>query len=120
IDAMFGTGFQGALDGDAAYAAGALNSAACPVLAIDIPSGVDGPTGAVKGPAVEAVATVCFVALKPGLVLFPGAELVGDIDVADIGIDPNTPSPSLGLTEEADVAAWLPHRPPESPKWSEG
>jgi ADP-dependent NAD(P)H-hydrate dehydratase / NAD(P)H-hydrate epimerase len=120
IDAMFGTGFRGALDGDAAYAAGALNRAACPVLAIDIPSGVDGLTGAVKGPAVEAVSTVCFVALKPGLVLFPGAGLVGDVDVADIGIDPNTPTPSLGLTEEADVSSWLPHRPPESHKWSVG
>jgi len=119
IDAMFGTGFRGALDGDAAYAADALNGAACPVLAIDIPSGVDGLTGAVKGPAVEAVATICFVALKPGLLLFPGAALTGDVEVADIGIDP-TPTPSLGLTEEADVAAWLPPRPPESHKWSVG
>jgi ADP-dependent NAD(P)H-hydrate dehydratase / NAD(P)H-hydrate epimerase len=120
VDAMFGTGFRGALDGDAAYAAGALNGAACPVLAIDIPSGVDGLTGAVKGPAVEAVATVCFVALKPGLVLFPGAALTGDVEVAHIGIDPNTPPPSLGLTEEADVVAWLPPRPAESHKWSVG
>jgi len=120
VDAMFGTGFRGALDGDAARAADALNRAACPVLAVDIPSGVDGLTGAVQGPAVEAVATVCFVALKPGLVLFPGASLAGDIDIADIGIDPNTPPPSLGLTAEADVAAWLPARPPESHKWSVG
>jgi len=117
IDAMFGTGFRGALDGDAADA---LNRAGCPVLSIDIPSGVDGLTGAVKGAAVQAVATVCFVALKPGLVLFPGASLAGDVEVADIGIDPNTPSASLGLTEEADVAAWLPGRAPESHKWSVG
>src|SRR5918992_1693768 len=120
LDGMFGTGFRGALDGDAAFAADALNSAACPVLAIDIPSGVDGLTGAVSGIAVEAVATVCFVAVKPGLVLFPGAALAGDIEVADIGIDPNTPPPSLGLNEEADVAAWLPPRPAESHKWSVG
>jgi NAD(P)H-hydrate epimerase len=120
VDAMFGTGFQGPLDGDAAYAAEAMTAAACPVLAVDIPSGIDGLTGAVRGVAVEAVATVCFVALKPGLVLFPGAALVGDYDVADIGIDPHTPPPSLGLTEEADVSAWLPRRPPESHKWSVG
>src|SRR5206468_5675827 len=75
IDAMFGTGFRGALGGDAAFAADALNGAGCPVLAIDIPSGVDGLTGAAKGTAVTAVATVCFVALKPGLVLFPGPSL---------------------------------------------
>jgi ADP-dependent NAD(P)H-hydrate dehydratase / NAD(P)H-hydrate epimerase len=120
VDAMFGTGFRGALEGDAAFVAGAMTSAACPVLAIDIPSGVDGLTGEVKGAAVEAVATVCFVALKPGLVLFPGASLAGDVEVVDIGIDPGHPSPSLELTEEADVAAWLPRRPPESHKWSVG
>ena len=120
VDAMFGTGFRGALDGDAGFVAGVLNAAACPVLAIDIPSGVDGLTGAVQGTAVEAVATVCFVALKPGLILYPGASLAGDIDIADIGIDPNTPPTSLGLTDEADVSAWLPSRPPESHKWSVG
>jgi hydroxyethylthiazole kinase-like uncharacterized protein yjeF len=120
IDAMFGTGFRGALDGDAAFAADALSTAGCPVLAVDIPSGVDGLTGAVHGPGVEAVATVCLAALKPGLVLFPGAALAGDVEIADIGIDPNSPPPSLGLTEEADIAAWLPPREPESHKWSVG
>jgi ADP-dependent NAD(P)H-hydrate dehydratase / NAD(P)H-hydrate epimerase len=120
IDGMFGTGFRGGLEGDAAFVADAFNSAACPVLAIDIPSGVDGLTGAVHGTAVEAVATVSFVALKPGLVLYPGAALAGDIEVVDIGIDANTPQPSLGLTEQADVVASLPPRPPESHKWSVG
>ena len=120
VDGMFGTGFRGALDGDSAFVADAFNSAACPVLAIDIPSGVEGLTGTVRGTAVEAAATVCFVALKPGLVLYPGAALAGDVEVVDIGIDPNTPLPSLGLTEQADVAAWLPSRPPESHKWSVG
>ncbi len=97
-----------------------MNAAGCPVLAVDIPSGVDGLTGAVRGVAVEAVATVCLAALKPGLVLYPGAGLAGDVEVSDIGIDPNTPPPSLGLTDEADVSAWLPRRPPESHKWSVG
>jgi len=120
IDAMFGTGFKGSLDGDAAFAAAAMTRAGCPVLAVDIPSGVDGLTGAVQGRAVEALATVCLAGLKPGLVLYPGAALAGDIEVADIGIDPDTPAASLGLTEEADVAGWLPPRPPESHKWSVG
>jgi len=128
VDAMFGTGFQGPLEGDAAYAAEAMTAAGCPVLAVDIPSGVDGLTGAVRGVAVGAVATVCLAALKPGLVLFPGAGFAGDIEVAPIfsgtprtpGIDPHTPPPSLGLTEETDVSAWLPRRPPESHKWSVG
>lgn len=120
IDAMFGTGFRGPLEGDAAFAAEALSAAPCPVLAVDIPSGVDGLTGAVRGPAVEAVATVCLAALKPGLVFFPGATRAGDVDVADIGIAVDSPPPALGLTEEADVTAWLPRRPPESHKWSVG
>ena len=120
VDAMFGTGFKGPLDGDAAYAAEALTAAGCPVLAVDIPSGVDGLTGAVRGTAVEAVATVCLAALKPGLVLLPGARYAGDVDVAPIGIDPRTPPPSLGVTEEADVTAWLPRREPESHEWSVG
>jgi NAD(P)H-hydrate epimerase len=118
VDAMFGTGFRGPLQGDAALAAGALTAAACPVLAVDIPSGVDGLTGAVRGPAVEAIATVCLAALKPGLVFYPGAALAGDVDVADIGIAPG--APALGVTEEADVVAWLPRRAPESHKWSVG
>ena len=120
VDAMFGTGFRGPLEGDAAFAAEVLSAAPCPVLAVDIPSGVDGLTGAVRGPAVEAVATVCLAALKPGLVFFPGATLAGDVDVADIGIAVDSPPPALGLTEEADVTAWLPRRPPESHKWSVG
>jgi NAD(P)H-hydrate epimerase len=90
------------------------------VLAVDIPSGVDGLTGAVRGTAVEAASTVCLAALKPGLVLFPGAALAGDVQVADIGIDPRTPPPTLGLIEEADVATWLPRRGPDSHKWSVG
>jgi ADP-dependent NAD(P)H-hydrate dehydratase / NAD(P)H-hydrate epimerase len=120
VDAMYGTGFRGSLEGDAAFAADSMTAAACPVLAVDIPSGVDGLTGAVHGPAVDAVATVCLAALKPGLLLYPGAALAGDVDVTDIGIDPHTPPPSLGLTEEGDVAAWLSRREPESHKWSVG
>ena len=120
VDAMFGTGFRGPLEGDAAFAAEALCAAACPVLAVDIPSGVDGLTGVVRGPAVDAVATVCLAALKPGLVFFPGAALAGDVEVFDIGVDTGSPTPPLGLTEETDVAGWLPARPPESHKWSVG
>ncbi|HVW31018.1 MAG TPA: NAD(P)H-hydrate epimerase, partial [Acidimicrobiia bacterium] len=120
VDAMFGTGFRGPLDGDAAFAADALSGADCPVLAVDIPSGVDGLTGAVRGTAIEANATVCLAALKPGLVLYPGAGRAGAVEVADIGIDVANPPPSLGVTEEADVAAWLPRRAAESHKWSVG
>ena len=118
VDAMFGTGFRGPLTGDAAAVVAAFEAAGRPVLAVDIPSGVDGRTGAVRGPAVRATATVCLAALKPGLLLEPGASHAGEIEVADIGIDPG--DVSLGVPEESDVAAWLPDRPPESHKWSVG
>src|SRR6266540_229303 len=72
VDAMYGTGFEGALEGDAHWFA--CESWGAPVVAVDIPSGVDGLTGHfdVDGHAVEADLTVTFGALKPGLLLEPG------------------------------------------------
>jgi NAD(P)H-hydrate epimerase len=118
IDAMFGTGFRGPLSGEAASVATALDRALLPVLAVDIPSGVDGSTGAVAGPAVAATATVCLAALKPGLLFHPGAGYAGDVEVADIGV--RLPRPSIWVADDDDVAGWLPPRPAESHKWSVG
>ena len=67
IDAMFGTGFRGTVDGAAMTVVRSLDAIDVPVLAVDIPSGVDGATGAVAGAAVHARETVCFAAYKPGL-----------------------------------------------------
>jgi len=118
IDAMFGTGFRGPLTGEAASVATALDRALLPVLAVDVPSGVDGTTGAVGGPAVAATVTLCLAALKPGLLFYPGAAYAGEVEVADIGV--RLPGPSIWVAEEEDVAAWLPPRPFESHKWSVG
>jgi ADP-dependent NAD(P)H-hydrate dehydratase / NAD(P)H-hydrate epimerase len=114
IDAMFGTGFRGALDGDAALTARAM--ADVRTLAVDTPSGVDGTTGEVRGTAVRAEATVCFVALKPGVLFEPGRSRAGRVHIVDIGIDPG-PS-SLHVLDIGDL--WLPRRPAESHKWSAG
>ena len=84
---MFGTGFSGALDGDAAWFAEQTEHAGVPVVAVDIPSGVDGLTGAVHGVAVRADRTVTFAARKPGVVFPPGGTRAGVVTVADIGID---------------------------------
>lgn len=108
IDAAYGTGFRGT------YRA-PLVEAGTPVLAVDIPSGVDGLTGAVAEGVLAADRTVTFAALKPGLLLEPGAALTGDIEVADIGLD--AASARTHLVERADVAAWLPARPPTAHKW---
>ncbi|MBC8205079.1 MAG: NAD(P)H-hydrate dehydratase [FCB group bacterium] len=85
IDALLGTGIKGAARGRIAEAIEDINDAPCPVLSIDIPSGVEGSSGRVEGPAVNAYATVTMAALKRGLVFSPGRELAGEVSIVDIG-----------------------------------
>ena len=75
VDALFGAGLARDLDGAAENAVSFMNSSACPVLSVDVPSGIDGDTGAIRGCAVRAARTVTFVALKPGHLLRPGAPI---------------------------------------------
>ena len=107
IDAAYGTGFRG--DYTAPDPAGA------PVLAVDIPSGIDGLTGEAQPGAVRATATITFAALKTGLLLGAGFEHAGRVSVADIGLDVSRST--IGLVEASDVAAWLPERERNSHKW---
>jgi ADP-dependent NAD(P)H-hydrate dehydratase / NAD(P)H-hydrate epimerase len=107
IDAAYGTGFRG--DYRPPDPGGA------PVLAVDIPSGVDGLTGRVAGRALRADRTVTFAALKPGLLFHPGRALAGEVVLADIGLDVS--GAAVGLVEAGDVAGWLPPRPVDSHKW---
>jgi ADP-dependent NAD(P)H-hydrate dehydratase / NAD(P)H-hydrate epimerase len=118
IDAMFGTGFRGALDGDAAWVARAFDAVLGPCVAVDIPSGVNGHTGAVGGEAVHASHTVSFSALKPGLLFQPGATHAGEVEVADIGIDLG--DPGVFVPEPLDLALELPDRAPDAHKWLSG
>jgi hydroxyethylthiazole kinase-like uncharacterized protein yjeF len=82
IDAVFGAGLSRPVDGLAA----ATLAAARRILAVDVPSGVDGATGAVRGHAAQAAATVTFFRRKPGHLLLPGRDLCGALVLADIGI----------------------------------
>jgi NAD(P)H-hydrate epimerase len=109
VDAAYGTGFRGEWEPPPAPD-GAL------VLAVDIPTGVDGLTGEVRGSPWPADRTVTFAALKPGLVLRGGPDRTGGLDVADIGLD--TSSASIHVVEVVDVAEWLPLRPREAHKWN--
>ena len=120
IDAIFGTGFKGKAEGEFARAIDAINESKATVLAVDIPSGVDGETGAVLGPAVHAERTVTFAWPKTGLYLHPGAERVGELVVADIGIPgellDGVVESDIHTIEEAEIASLLPKRPPDAYK----
>ena len=83
IDALFGAGLSKDFP---AHLAGAINGAGVPVVAVDVPSGLDGLTGRARGAAVKADVTVTFFRRKPGHVLLPGRTLCGEVVVADIGI----------------------------------
>jgi NAD(P)H-hydrate epimerase len=109
VDAAYGTGFRGE------YAS--PDAGGAPVLAVDIPSGVDGLTGEERGRALPADRTVTFAALKPGLVLEPGRSLAGAVEVADIGL--GIGRPRAGVVVAGDVAGWLPPRPAANHKWKE-
>ena len=85
IDAVFGAGLARDLDGVAAETLRAVPDAV-PVLAVDVPSGLDGGTGQVRGFAPRAAVTVTFFRCKPGHLLLPGRELCGPVVLADIGL----------------------------------
>ena len=86
VDALFGTGLTRELAGPWAEAVRRMDEAAAPVLAVDLPSGLDADTGEVLGAACRADATVTFVARKPGFLRRRGPELSGPVIVAEIGI----------------------------------
>lgn len=87
VDGLFGIGFTRALDERARRWIGLINDAGCPVLAIDIPSGVDADTGHVADVAVEADCTLTFIADKPGLHTGDGVDHCGTIVVDTLGVD---------------------------------
>jgi NAD(P)H-hydrate epimerase len=94
VDALLGTGFAGAPREPVASAIAAINDADAPVIACDVPSGVDAATGAVVAEAVRADATATFHGAKIGLHVAPGAGHAGTVEVVEIGIPRGAPAPS--------------------------
>lgn len=119
IDAAFGTGFaprpRASILGQSTQAWSPEVAPRCPILAVDIPSGVDGLTGYAPYGAWSAHRTVTFGALKPGLLIHPGRSLAGDIELHGLGLD--TGSARCHVLQAADVLHGLVTRQPESHKW---
>ncbi len=123
VDAIFGTGFRGPADGEPARVIEAANRSGGPILAVDVPSGVDAGTGRADPPCIRAAATVTMGLPKLGLVQYPAAAYAGRLFVADIGFP-------AALVEEAPIqttlalASWvdrsLPRRSPDSHKGAFG
>ena len=123
IDALFGTGFRGPARGTARVLMEAANASRVPILAVDIPSGLNADTGQPEGPAIHAIATVTMALPKVGLLVYPGAELAGTVYVADIGYPPELTGDASVRTQlvmPEMVRARLPARPPDSHKGSYG
>jgi hydroxyethylthiazole kinase-like uncharacterized protein yjeF len=120
IDGLLGIGGRGGLrEPFAGLAAAAARQNQATVVAVDLPSGIDAGTGAVDGPAVRADVTVTFGALKPGLLIDPGAGYAGTVELVDIGLQP-AGEPAAAAPQRDDIAARLPRPGPESDKYRRG
>lgn len=120
VDAIFGTGFEGAPREPAAGAIRAINSVGAPVVACDVASGVDASSGEVAGEAVEADVTVSFHAAKLGQRVAPGKGCTGELRIAPIGIPAGAPGEPAGGEVDPAVLALAPRRGPRSTKFSSG
>lgn len=123
VDALLGTGFRGEVAAEMAAVINALNDTDRPVVAVDLPSGVEADTGRVSGPAVRATLTVTFGLPKVGLLVYPGREYAGDLIVDQIGLPPpllTDRATAYYTLDQRELASFLPRRRPEAHKGTQG
>lgn len=120
VDALLGTGFSGAPRDPLDRVIAAINACGAPVVACDVPSGVNGTDGSVAGAAVRARATATFDTAKVGLWVHPGKACAGEVTVVDIGIPAERPGAPAARLIGADVLRDLPGRGADSTKFSSG
>ncbi len=123
IDALFGAGLDRPVEGLSRAVIESMNAQAAPIIAVDLPSGINGTSGAVMGIAVKAAQTVTFFRKKPGHLLLPGRLHCGSTSVADIGIPAEVLARVAPKTFENVPALWrgnfpLPH--PAGHKYDRG
>jgi len=111
VDGMFGIGLARPLEGDYARLVDFVNAQACPVLALDIPSGLDSDTGRVLGCAVRATHTISFIGLKPGLLTLDGPDHCGEVAVADLNLPLDSSVERGWVAEPSLFASVLKSRP---------
>jgi len=118
IDSVFGFSLKGAVRGIAGDVIKIINVVSCPTLSVDIPSGLESDTGRIHGVCVWATKTVTFTCPKNGLVTYPGADTVGDLVVADIGV-PREIVERISRVEAisaSEASELLPERKPDAHK----
>nr|WP_209736403.1 NAD(P)H-hydrate dehydratase [Aureimonas populi] len=106
VDGLFGAGLSRPVDGEFARTVEIANASRAPILAIDIPSGIDGNTGEIRGAAMRAALTVTFFRPKPGHLLLPGRAHCGEIRIADIGISSDVLARIEPTTFANEPALW--------------
>ena len=123
VDAIFGTGLRGGIEGYVRDVIDWLNSANRPIVAIDLPSGLNADTGVVEGGCIRADCTVTLGLPKRGTLLYPGAQRVGVLEIADIGFPRSVVESQniwLNWTQPCQVAKWILPRPAYSHKGTYG
>jgi hydroxyethylthiazole kinase-like uncharacterized protein yjeF len=96
IDGLFGIGLSRSLSADYAALVERANALSAPILALDVPTGLNGDTGVATGPAIRASATTTFIALKPGLLTGEGIDLCGALSVHTLDVDLSATAPARG------------------------